>query len=387
MRPRQTGSGAFILPESKLAALFSAIQESGYRIVGPTANGNAITLQVLDSIEDLPLGYSDEASPGYYRLRKSKQPARFAFSNSPSSPKRFLFPPRHRLWTIEKSPETLSVEEFSQDHPPIAFFGIRPCDLKAIQIQDKVFISGTYADTDYKRRRQNALTIVANCLNPSADCFCTSVGGGPEATDGFDIVLTELIQEESIQYLAEAASREGQTILDKLSLPFASQSELKVKQAALDAAERRITKKLNQSEVAKVLPQQSDSSRWDAIAERCLACTNCTLVCPTCFCSTIEDETDLDGRAAYRTRVWDSCFQQSFSHVAGGSIRTSVRARYRQWLTHKLSYWLDQFGTIGCVGCGRCITWCPVGIDLVQEANAFVAQSEKVESNPKGVSP
>jgi Fe-S-cluster-containing hydrogenase component 2 len=121
----------------------------------------------------------------------------------------------------------------------------------------------------------------------------------------------------------------------------------------------------------ELLARNLEHPRWDDVASRCLACANCTMACPTCFCSTVEDTTDLTGDHAERWRSWDSCFTMDFSHVHGGSVRTSTRARYRQWLTHKLSTWHAQFGTSGCVGCGRCITWCPVAIDLTQEVAAI----------------
>ncbi len=118
-----------------------------------------------------------------------------------------------------------------------------------------------------------------------------------------------------------------------------------------------------------------DHPIWDDIAARCLACTNCTLVCPTCFCSTVEDATDLLGTAT-RTRRWDSCFSSDFSNLHGHPVRSSTRSKYRQWMTHKLSYWYDQFGMSGCVGCGRCITWCPVAIDITAEMAQLNEESE-----------
>ena len=117
---------------------------------------------------------------------------------------------------------------------------------------------------------------------------------------------------------------------------------------------------------------------WDDVGARCLACGNCTMVCPTCFCVTVEDSTDLAGDVAERRRRMDSCFSTAFTYVYGGSTRTSTRARYRQWLTHKLAGWVDQFGAVGCVGCGRCITWCPVGIDLTAEVASLRAQSQEM---------
>jgi sulfhydrogenase subunit beta (sulfur reductase) len=125
--------------------------------------------------------------------------------------------------------------------------------------------------------------------------------------------------------------------------------------------------------LASLLKSSPDHPRWDDVARRCLNCANCTLVCPTCFCTTVEDTTDLSGQHAERWRLWDSCFTLGFSYIHGGSVRSSAKSRYRQWLTHKLSNWHDQFDTPGCVGCGRCISWCPAGIDLTEEARALAS--------------
>ena len=126
-------------------------------------------------------------------------------------------------------------------------------------------------------------------------------------------------------------------------------------------------------DVAMLLRRNLEHRAWSRVAERCLGCANCTMVCPTCFCATVEDTTDLSGAIAERRRKWDSCFTCEFSSIHGGSIRRSGAARYRQWMTHKLSSWWQQFETSGCVGCGRCIVWCPVGIDITEEAHAIAA--------------
>jgi formate hydrogenlyase subunit 6/NADH:ubiquinone oxidoreductase subunit I len=120
-----------------------------------------------------------------------------------------------------------------------------------------------------------------------------------------------------------------------------------------------------------LLYSSADSPVWDDVAQRCLACGNCTAVCPTCFCTTVEDVSDLTGDHVQRDRVWDSCFNADFSYLHGGSVRESTRSRYRQWMTHKLGSWHDQFGMSGCVGCGRCVTWCPAAIDITEEAAAL----------------
>ena len=146
----------------------------------------------------------------------------------------------------------------------------------------------------------------------------------------------------------------------------------------------QISKVLDTTDIKGLLYRNYENPRWIEVANRCLTCGNCTLVCPTCFCNTIYEATDLAGKHAERWRKWDSCFNVDFSYIHGGSIRSSPMSRYRQWMTHKLATWIDQFGTSGCVGCGRCITWCPVGIDITEESRA-IRESEKSMNQTGGI--
>ena len=143
---------------------------------------------------------------------------------------------------------------------------------------------------------------------------------------------------------------------------------------------RQQVRNIDTTGIKELLYQNFEHPRWDNVAGRCLTCANCTMVCPTCFCTTVEDVTDVTGDHAERWRRWDSCFTQSFSYIHGGSVRTSAKSRYRQWMTHKLASWIDQFGSSGCVGCGRCITWCPVGIDITEEVRAIREGREDMET-------
>jgi ferredoxin len=171
--------------------------------------------------------------------------------------------------------------------------------------------------------------------------------------------------------VVEAGTETGAEVLAELQAPKAGAKAVRQAEAAVEAAAAAITRRLDTTGIRDLLYQAFEHARWDDVSARCLNCGNCTLVCPTCFCSTVEDSSDVGGTQAERWRRWDSCFVQSFSYIHGGSVRMSSRSRYRQWLTHKLGAWIDQFGTSGCVGCGRCITWCPVGIDITQEVAAI----------------
>jgi ferredoxin len=194
------------------------------------------------------------------------------------------------------------------------------------------------------------------------------MGTGPAAGPGHDLALTELVDAKRHVFVAEPGSERGAALLERLGCPPAGESEITDGRSRVKQAAGQMGRSLATDGLRELLLRQLDSPHWDEVGSRCLACANCTLVCPTCFCSSVEDVSDLDGNHAERWRRWDSCFNPGFSHVHGGEVRNSTGARYRQWLTHKLATWHDQFGTSGCTGCGRCVTWCPVGIDLTAEA-------------------
>jgi ferredoxin len=194
---------------------------------------------------------------------------------------------------------------------------------------------------------------------------------GPRATSGFDLALTEVLDTEQHYFLVEVGSTRGAAILHHVPHREAQPAHLAVAERIIASTAAQMGRSLDTTDIKDLLYRNLEHPRWDEVAARCLACGNCTMVCPTCFCTTVSDVTDLTGQHAERWRTWDSCFTLDFSYVHGGSVRTSTKARYRQWLTHKLATWIDQFGTSGCVGCGRCITWCPVAIDITAEVGAI----------------
>ena len=223
----------------------------------------------------------------------------------------------------------------------------------------------------YAARREHVLLIAVSCTHPAATCFCASMGTGPGVTRGHDVALTEL----GDRFMVHAETPAGTALLDALHLPAASEAEVAAASAAVDAAAGVMQRHLDTSDLPGLLHDQVESKRWDEVAARCLSCTNCTMVCPTCFCHTVADVTAIDGVVTQRVRQWDSCFSYEHAHTHGKNFRPHIRDRYRQWLTHKLASWIEQFGTSGCVGCGRCIAWCPAGIDLTEEVAAIRARS------------
>lgn len=352
-----------------LQQLFDNLRGSGFRLIGPTrgGNGDALVLEEISRIEDLPVGWTDEQQPAHYRLKKARGTQYFGYNLGPQSWKQFLHPPRLKLFSVAKNNGKWRLEPAQDSDVRYAFIGVRACELHAIAIQDRVFQSEEFRDPHYSRRRERSFILAVNCGQAASTCFCTSMKTGPRATSGFDLALTEL----HAVFVVEIGSEAGSQMLQATGWVRATSHDLRRVRQHLEHTESQIERKLRTDDLPELLHENLEHPRWEAVATRCLACANCTMVCPTCFCTTVEDTANLRGTHAERIRVWDSCFNLDFSHVHGGNIRPTTMSRYRQWLTHKLASWIGQFGTSGCVGCGRCITWCPVGIDLTEEVRAI----------------
>jgi ferredoxin len=361
-----------VLEASKLRDLIAALVRCGYEVLGPTVRDGAIVFDRIESANQLPAGWTDEQKPGRYQLKRREDQAVFAYAVGPHSWKSYLHPAEFRLWSAERQNGTFRIlNNETRPERPYAFLGVRACDLAAIAVQDRVLTGDKYRDPIYGTRREGAFIIVVQCGQAAATCFCASMGTGPRARSGFDLVLTELVDQGGHRFVVKAGSERGAEVLAELETTPAVEEDLRAAEAAVETAARQQVRKLDTDGIKDLLYQNFEHPRWDNLAARCLSCANCTMVCPTCFCTTVEDVSDVTGDHAERWRRWDSCFTQSFSYIHGGSVRSSGKARYRQWMTHKLASWIDQFGSSGCVGCGRCITWCPVGIDITEEARVI----------------
>jgi ferredoxin len=360
--------GAYVsIAKENLQLIFEALRRAGFTLVGPTMGEGAIVYDEIEAVSDLPIGWTDQQEAGTYRLERRSDQAYFGYVVGPHSWKKYLYPPSLKLFSVERLNGTFLINANEKETPRYAFIGVRPCELQAIGIQDRVFLSGAYQEPDYRARRQMAFILAVNCTEPGGTCFCASMHTGPAVSSGFDLALTEL---EDI-FLVEVGSEMGRQVLSEVEWRPAGAFELQTARRALAEAEKHMGRRLDTSDLPNLLYEHLEDSCWDKVAARCLSCANCTQVCPTCFCSDVVEVSDLLGQKSERIRRWDSCFNLDFSHVHGGNIRPGTRSRYRQWLTHKLASWIDQFGVSGCVGCGRCITWCPVGIDLTAEVEAI----------------
>jgi formate hydrogenlyase subunit 6/NADH:ubiquinone oxidoreductase subunit I len=351
--------------------LINALQQRGYTCIGPTVRDSAIVYQEIRSEQDLPIGYTDEQDGGTYRLKRRNDEARFGYTVGPQSWKPYLFPSSTLLMKAQRTSDGFTATAPVDTVRPQAFIGVRACDLNAIAVQDRIFLNGPHLDPTYKKRRDAAFIVVVNCGQASRTCFCASMGSGPLARAGYDLALTEILEDGRHEFLIETGSVRGEEIAAELPSRPATDADNSAAERMVERAVRQMGRSLETAGIKELLYRNMEHPRWENVAARCLSCANCTMVCPTCFCSTVEEVTDLSGDHTERWRQWDSCFTAAHSYIHGGSVRPTTLSRYRQWMTHKLATWIDQFQTSGCVGCGRCITWCPVGIDITEEVRAI----------------
>lgn len=359
------------LARDNFQTLIDVLMANGYRCLGPQVHDGAIIYDELVDVGHLPQGVHDQQTPGTYHLNRSDSQHYFAWANGPQALKPLLFSPREILWQAGRDEQgKLSFIAVKPQPSKTAVIGVRSCDLAAMRIQDKVFLQQEYQDEYYQARREALFTVAVNCSHPAETCFCASTGDGPTAKKGFDLLLTELDE----GFMINAGSDAGEAVLTQLPLEYVTDQQYFAAGEQARYAVQKQTRKLPQQVVEKLLANP-EHPRWQEVAQRCLSCGNCTMVCPTCFCHKEVEQPQLDGSTTEHLREWDSCFTEGHSYIHGFVIRKETEKRYRQWLTHKLATWLQQFGNSGCVGCGRCISWCPAAIDLTEEANAIAGDN------------
>ena len=374
MEPENPSQGEpSFLTRNDFPRLVETLISQGYRVLGPGVQDGAIVWREIDEVHDLPIGWRDHQQPGQYRLEHTGSERYFDIVHGPESLKRETFAPRETLLVIERTKKSFSARPILPEPPRTAILGVRACDLAGLAIQDQIFMEDVYKDPYYQARREKLFLIAVNCTRSLETCFCASMGTGPKAQSGYDLVLTEADE----GFLIAAGSVAGREVMETLPLSLVSAERIKHDEDRIAACGASQTRRIDPTQLPQALYDAHDHPRWNDVANRCLACTNCTMVCPTCFCHAVEEKPDLTQERSEHTRVWDSCFTQDHGYIHGKNFRPTIKDRYRMWLTHKMASWIDQFGMSGCVGCGRCITWCPVGIDLTEELQVLLSKEEK----------
>jgi len=324
------------LPKIKLDAFVQELRKA-YDVFGPVPKGKEFVFAPITSAEELALHYQTTLLP----------------------PKKLLHLPFEVLFSFH---EDQHIEETGAPPRPQVILGIHPCDVHAIHILDKAYTS-EYPDPYYIAKRRNTILIALNCTTPGEHCFCSSFGTGPALKEGYDLLLTDL----GDGFLMEVGSEIGKKVLHDIDMELipAPRVALVEKQKVIDNARRRFQKRLNTEGLHELLEDNFRHPLWEELMHQCLACGSCTMVCPTCFCYNVVDKLDLNLKSGKRQREWDSCMLLEYAQVAlGHNFRKDRDARVKQRIYHKLVYYEPQFGTLGCVGCGRCIKTCVKKIDI-----------------------
>ncbi|RMG35539.1 MAG: sulfite reductase subunit A [Gammaproteobacteria bacterium] len=356
------------LPRAGLQRLIDRLRNQFQQVLGPQVCDGAIVYGPLQRLQQLPIGQGDRQAPGSYRLEAAGGERCFAWANGPQALKPLLFTPEQPVWrSVRNADGQLEFLPMPAEPESLAVIGVRACDLAALALQDAHFL-GDPADPWYVARREGLFLVAVHCTHPADTCFCASTGDGPTCCDGFDLALHELDE----GFIIEAGSKEGATVLADLATLPVSREHWTAAQAQQAEAARTQRRHLRPAHELACLSDALMHSHWAEVGRRCLSCGNCTAVCPSCFCHRHEERPAIDGVHSAHVRSWDSCFTAAHSALHGRPVRADTAQRYRQWLIHKLCTWQDQYGRIGCVGCGRCISWCPVGIDLTAEAETVL---------------
>ena len=295
-----------------------------------------------------------------FRVLKAGEKPLFDFANTKNAPKNFLFPRTETMMKYTRTPQGMVFAGEAGEREETVLFGVRPCDARSFVLLDMLFDQEKYRDPYYLDKRARTTVVAFACAQPPyTTCFCTSVGGAPVSSEGADILLTDLGE----ACLAEFLTPKGEALLGAFNGSPAGEAEEKQKEEIATRAAGEIRSRIPAREIKPILDTHFEDPFWNTLSLKCLACGTCTYLCPTCHCFDISDEVQRsDG---IRLRNWDSCMYPLFTkETSGHNPRPSQKERWRQRVMHKFRYYVDNFGAISCVGCGRCVMACPVNLDI-----------------------
>jgi sulfhydrogenase subunit beta (sulfur reductase) len=312
--------------------------------------------------QDMPV-YAPVKEGDYvlFRAMKRGEEPLTDYANSRNAPKHFLFPQREELMKFIRDGRDLILAGKDMGEGDAVLFGVRPCDARSFALLDMIFDQEKYKDPLYIDKREKTTVIALACVHPPySTCFCTAVGGSPLSSEGADILITDI----GDAYLAEFITPKGERLLPRFGeLKKADDDALQLKKEVAERSAGEMKSAPPAKAIKPILDRIFEHPFWDTIHARCLKCGTCTYLCPTCHCFDISDETK--GSDGVRIRSWDSCQYPLFTKMASGhNPRTTQKERWRQRIMHKFRYYVDNFGAVSCVGCGRCVMLCPVNIDI-----------------------
>lgn len=332
---------AYILQKEKLTDFLESLKE--YEVWAPVQKDATTLFEVIRDFQNISLDLNHQAV-----ISKSA-----------------VFPQTETLFTFDHH---AAVKETSpKEGMDTVVFGIRPCDARSFQLLDPIF-EGDYPDPYYLKRRNKTALIGMACNEPFPNCFCTSINGNPFSKEGLDLLFTAL----NGSYHIDVITDKGRIMIDKASshLTTAKAEDTTEKEQLAKAAEGKIKRHINLDGIKDKLAAIFDHAIWNRFASKCIGCGICTYSCPTCYCFDMQDETS--ERKGRRVRIWDSCmFPEYTLHASGHNPRPTRTQRLRNRMYHKFKFNIDNYGFPSCVGCGRCITLCPVNVDLIENLSAI----------------
>jgi ferredoxin len=332
-----------ILPKHSLKAWVERLRAT-HRVVAPQETYGQFIFEEIGTADDVVLDYHTSVLP----------------------PRKYLLPPREDLFSFNA--KTMEMSPLIEEIEPTVIMALHTCDLHAITLLDKIQGTG-HADQHYQARRRKTTLVSVECLKPCMEhAFCKSMGT-LSVPDGFDVHLTDL----GDRYAVEIGSEQGEQLIEGSNLfwePIEADYDRVNEVMAGKWPNFDYRLDCDVTELPDLLGASQDSALWDEVGDACLACGQCTKVCPTCYCFDVLDEIDLKLEHGKRFRVWDSCLIEKFAVVAGGhDFRSSQARRLRHRFMRKGKYQFEAYGLLGCVGCGRCALSCPAHITPVDVLN------------------